>query len=296
MKFCIVAYDTSFALGKSSGAINGGTAWLWHIQHTLQAMGHEAFMVDNGSYIPDADVVIIQSEWYGTQGQPERFKAMRKNGTKLVVILGHFIGGVYYNPYWIEADVFVSTWKGPVIDNNKHKVKFWPHAYCDVCDKEGSERKGDVIWVGNNYPLRNEGWFDRINVTKVQGIMPDELGKLYRGSQICINLHGSFQKGEVSTLPSTLATEPGFACNERLFQVCGAGGFQIADDNPQIREFYTEEEVVCAKDAEDFKGKIDFYLDNPEARQKFVEKAKERTMCDHTYRKRCENLISWINE
>jgi len=294
MKIALIAYDHDFKLGKERGDINGGTAWLWHLCHNFQELGHEAVMIENATPIPEADLYIIQSEWYGTHSQPERCEEMRKQGSKLVVILGHFKGGVYFDPNKIEADLFVSTWKGEVVDNFKEEVKFFPHAYCDICDKEGELRKGDTVWVGNKYPLRNEHYFEGLHITRVNGLLPSELGQLYRGSKICPNIHGEFQKGKVSKEPSTLADVPGFAVNERLFQIAGAGGFQIADDNPQIREFYDKDEVICVKNGTELGEKMEEFIKDPGKRWDYIEKAKKKTLAKHTYRHRCKQLLEWL--
>jgi spore maturation protein CgeB len=144
--------------------------------------------------------------------------------------------------------------------------------------------------------LRDENWLDAINPTKIQGLTPDELGKIYRGAQICPNIHGKFQQGEVSREPSTLADVPGFACNERLFQITGSGGFQIADNNPQIKEFFEDDELVTATDAEDFKTKIQFFLDNPQEKESYIENGKLKVLTEHTYHHRCADLIRWLEE
>ena len=291
-KFVMPCDDPTFERGKESGVINGGTSWLWHIAHNLEELGHEAELIRNGLPIEKADVIIVQSEWYGAG--IELFQNLRKQGTKLVVILGHFKGGVYYDANLIEADLFVTTWKGPVVDNYKTEVKFWPHAYCTTCDKGGTENRGDIPWIGNKYPLRDEGWLDEINPTKINGIMPNELGAVYRGAKVCPNIHGKFQMGEVSTLNSSLADVPGYACNERLFHITGAGGFQVVDNNEQVKEFFTEEEIVIAKDKNDFQKKINYYLNNPDERQPFIEKGRDRVMREHTYQHRVKQLLEWI--
>lgn len=291
-KFVIPCDDSNFLRGRASGIINGGTAWLWHIKHNLEKLGHEVELVENGESIQSADVIIVQSEWYGAG--INLFQNLRKGGTKLVVILGHFKGGVYFDPKKIEADVFVSTWKGDVVDSFGRQVHFWPHAYCDVCDEGEIEHRGDVIWVGNNYPLRDESWLNEVNPTRVNGILPSQLGRIYRGAVVCPNIHGKFQMGEISTDPSTLADVSGHACNERLFQITGSGGFQIADNNPQIREFFDKDELVTATDANDFQQKINYYLRNPEERIPFIERGCEKVKNMHTYQHRVKQLLEWI--
>jgi len=287
MKFKIPVEDHELQRSLKTGIMNGATVWLNHLCHTLEAMGHEAKLVPLYSDYNGCDYVIVQSEW------TDLFPFNTCNEKK-IVILGHFMGGNYPSPDKISADLFISTWKGPVVDQYKHKVHFFTHAYCDVCDDDRIEYRGDIVWAGTKYSLRDEGWFLDLPVTRISGEKPHKLNAIYRGALVCPNIHGDFQKGIISSDSSRIATVPGYAVNERLFQIIGAGGFQVADNAPQIKEFFDDDELVTAKTPEEFREKIMHFTKFPEERIPYIERGRKKILEQHTYRHRVKQLLELL--
>lgn len=277
--------------------MNGGTAPQWHLSHTLESMGHESRIV---KLLPDeswkeADFIFIQSEWW--ESVSKSLQALRQQDkVKVIVWLGHFKGGNYFNPAGIQADYFVTTWKGKILESVPYtdRILYFPHAYCKVCDDDLNVPSYPMIWFGNQYPLRDESWLAGLPITRLNGIMPHLLGSYYRRAKISPNIHGAFQKGEVSTHPSTIADLPGYALNERLFGVCGAGGFQICDWSPLIDETYADDEVVKCRSISQFHEACHRFLRNPDLRKPYIEKAKARTLAQYTYQHRANDLLKHI--
>lgn len=291
MKFSLICQDTNFT--ASPGFINGGTVTFWHLWHTLESIGHEATLHELGVPIPDADVYFIQSEWY--EKHKEELETKRQQGKKLVVWLGHFKGGVYFDPTKIEADIFYTTWAGPVVDSFEEKtgkqVLFLPHAYCTFCDSGDTVDAPKLPWVGNDYALRDDGWLKGLDIVSYKGIHPKKLSDLYRSATVCPNIHGDFQKGIVSDDPSSIADEPGLALNERFFQILGAGGFMVCDFNPQISEFFDLEEMVIGSSKEEFQAKIRHFIKNPKQRYKYIKNWVKKIREAHTYEHRLAKII-----
>lgn len=293
MKFVFATHDPDFQLGIQQQTMNGGTAPQWHLSHTLEAMGHDSRLVrldDDSDW--DVDFVFVQSEWYSAV--QDKLAAAKRKGAKVIVWVGHFKGVHYYDPKLIDADFYVTTWKGKILTSVPYgqRILYFPHAYCDVCDYDTEVQGHQMIWFGNKYPLRDESWFDGLPVTRLNAIMPNLLGSYYRRSTICPNLHGDFQKGIVSTHDASIADLPGLALNERLFAVPGAGGFEVCDWSPLIDETYADDEVVKCKTAAEFHDQVQRFLRNPELRAPFIEKAKKRTLAQYTYRHRIQDLLA----
>lgn len=289
MRICFIAQDINFT-GKY-GFINGGTVTLWHYWHTAQSMGHAAVLIEVGQPIPEADLYILQSEWY----EVSKEELEKKNG-KVAVWLGHFIGTNYYDPKKIKADAFFTTWTGELLDEfaleQDMKIMHLPHAFCEVCDYQESVKK-DLIWLGNTYALRNEGWLEGLPVEVLKGLDPRLITAYYRGATVTANLHGEFQKGVVSEEPSRIADKPGYAVNERLFHVAGVG-FQVCDYNPLIEIYYPNGEIVMAKTKEEYQELIRHFLENPEQRNTYMERARETTLNSNTYSRRLNMLLEKV--
>ena len=108
-KIVFSAHDHDFKLGLESGLVNGGTAVLSHFADAFKRLGWEAEMCEYLDKLPDADVYMCQSEWYSAQ--KDFFEQKRKEGKKLIIWLGHWIGGEgypYFDPKLIEADLFIN--------------------------------------------------------------------------------------------------------------------------------------------------------------------------------------------
>lgn len=296
MKFVLIAQDTQFT--GAPGFINGGTVTLWHMTHTLEGMGYEAVLHELDMPLPEADVYIVQSEWYSKH--KEELQEKRKNGSKLVVWLGHFIGGNYLDPVEIDCDLFYSTWKGPVIDDFMTRYKktgkdgsliFLPHAYCTFCDTGERVTAPDVLWIGNTYNLRDESWLKGTDIVGMKNIHPKRISDLYRSAKVCPNIHGSFQKGLVSDDNSAIAKQPGMALNERFWQILGAGGFMVCDYHPQAYEFFDQDELVMALTKEEFIDTINEFRRNQEKRDRHIRNWVKRIREAHTYEHRIRSLI-----
>lgn len=256
--------------------IDGGSIWLNNIRTALELVGHKVKFV--GLDKPtEAAVLIIQSEWVGTEVY------MTFKGRK-IVLLGHFIKAAYPDPKAIEAELF-TTWKGELVED--FKTTFFPHA----CPNVESEKidKGKVVWCGNTYALRDEGWLNGIDVSRLSNISTSELTGAYRGS-VCPNIHGDFQLGAVSTEPSRIADKAGYMINERFWHVIGAGGILIQQYNPQVLEFFKEDEIIMCKTKEEFQAKINYYRDHIEEGLKFYKRARDKVLKEHTYLNRIKLL------
>jgi len=294
MRFCFIAQDVTFS--GAPGFINGATVTFWHLTHTLEGMGHKAVLHELGIPLPESDVYVIQSEWY--EKHKDELKEKQLQGRKVVVWLGHFKGGVYFDPTKIEADVFYTTWTGPIVDEWKKKtgkqLHFIPHAYCTFCDSGESVPAPKILWIGNTYALREESWLKGIDVVGMKNIHPKRISDLYRGAMVCPNIHGDFQKGAVSNDPSSISDDPGMALNERFFQIIGSGGFMVCDYNPHMYDFFDESELVTGITKEEFQEKVQYFISNHMKRHAFIKKWVGKIRESHTYEHRLKNLIELL--
>lgn len=264
----------------------GGSIWLRHIGDTLKELGHDVRYVHYESDCSPADYTIIQSEWVETNAY--------KTSRKAIVLLGHFTREIYPDPYKIrEKDIILTQWKGSVIEKFEKesglKTHYFPHAYFKEVIGDYSEEY-DGVWLGTETIFRDLSRFYGLPIEMVSGIQPEYVSSIYKNTKVCPNVHLNIQKGEMKNVPDSVIDVPGYAVNERLFWIPGAGGFQIADENPLVREFYDEDEVPMST-AEDFKEIFNYYLEHPEKREAMAKKAHERTLREHTYEVRIKQIL-----
>lgn len=138
------------------------------------------------------------------------------------------------------------------------------------------------------------GWVQRFgqyfNIPVLGSIIKSKLkiedeAAIYLSSKICINIHEDQQK------------KYGGDCNERTFKIPLYGGFEITDDVACIGKYFkNNEEIVIAKDKNDWFDKISFYIKHPEQRQKITDAGKKRALKDHTYHNRARQIIGIYND
>lgn len=112
------------------------------------------------------------------------------------------------------------------------------------------------------------------DVLKGQYIDNKELYRYYANAGIVLNDH---RKDMVFY---------GFVSN-RIYDVTASGGFVLTDYMPEIEEAYGES-VATYKDYNEFKEKIEYYLNHPEERKAMAEKAREITLRNFTNNKAAE--------
>lgn len=263
----------------------GGSIWIRHIGDTLKQLGHDVRYCHFESDTSYGDFTIIQSEWIE--------KPAYKTSRKAIVLLGHFTDSVYPDSTKLrDRDIVLTQWKGEVVEDWEKrsglKAHYFPHGYFPD-NNDAGVNPIPFLWIGSKTPFRDISRFDGLPIESGTCI-PEAVSSIYKKATICPNVHLNIQKGQLINVPESILTKPGYAVNERLFWIPGAGGFQIADENPLVREFYDEDEVPMAT-AEDFKEIFQYYLDHPEEREAMAKKAHTRTMGEHTYEHRIKKIL-----
>lgn len=190
-----------------------------------------------------------------------------------------------------------------------------PH-YRPLITRPGSPR--DISFIGSAYWNRvnffreimpqlmefntvfNGIWWDRLPEAPIYGerievgkwMSPQETAAAYSSSRIVINLHRSHVDDVVNN--NTLAV-PAASPNPRTFEIMASGTLQLSDARDDLATFYTpDEEIVTFNTQQELMDKIRYYLANEEERQRIALKGLERTLRDHTYPKRVNELLTII--
>jgi len=182
-----------------------------------------------------------------------------------------------------------------------------------------SERyKADISFIGTNLPDRRRAFEERVfplkrkydlklygqdwtvldrflgivqkvgqyfNVQKLKSfqkrqISLEEVSCVYTSSLISINIHEDYQ------------VRYGGECNSRTFEIPLSGGFEIVDDVSCIRDYFkVGDEIIIAKDTEDWFDKIDYFIRNSEKREPIIEAGRKRVLSDHTYHNRVQEFL-----
>jgi glycosyltransferase involved in cell wall biosynthesis len=110
-----------------------------------------------------------------------------------------------------------------------------------------------------------------------------DMFQVIRDSKATLNIHAD--------------SSPMYASNMRLFEATGVGTCLITDWKENLQQlFEPDKEVVVYKSAEEMVEKAKWLLNHPREREEIASAGKRRTMNDHTYARRAEQLNVYIKD
>ncbi|MEC0372458.1 CgeB family protein [Paenibacillus chibensis] len=131
---------------------------------------------------------------------------------------------------------------------------------------------------------------DRIEVNKWMG--PQETAEAYNASKIVINLHRSHEDDSVN---NNAVKIPAASPNPRTFEISACATLQLSDARSDLAKFYTPGvEIETYSSPQELLDKVEYYLNHEKERREIALNALERTMRDHTYGNRLNQMLSII--
>lgn len=135
-------------------------------------------------------------------------------------------------------------------------------------------------------------WNENASYIRNRRLTPEELVSYYHRSRIVLNLarDHSYANDRFKITPST----PG----PRTFEAAMVGAFQmIFADRPEVMDYYTlDREIVMFSSLSDFDKKVRYYLANSPDRIRIARAAQARTIRDHQYINRVDELLRRLAE
>jgi len=118
---------------------------------------------------------------------------------------------------------------------------------------------------------------------------PAETAITYSGSKIAINLH----RAEVDpTFNCNSAGIGAVSPNPRSFEIAACGTLQLTDVREDLALYFEpDREIVTYTSPEELADKARYYLAHEEERRRIALRAIRRTMRDHTYERRIEEML-----
>lgn len=154
------------------------------------------------------------------------------------------------------------------------------------------QKKYNIKLYGQDWTLKDRalGFTQKVgqyyNIPQIRSLQKpklrlDDERKIYSSSTISINVHEQYQR------------EFGGDCNERTFKIPLCGGFEITDNVACIKKYFKEgEEIIIAKNNDDYVQKLEYYLKNPEKRLEIMEAGRKRVLAEHTYHERIKKIFT----
>jgi len=111
-----------------------------------------------------------------------------------------------------------------------------------------------------------------------RAVWGEELVKVYNASKIVLNIH--------SPQPVPIM---------RDFEVTGCGAFLLTDYARELETMFKPgKEIACVKSMDKLREMVDYYLTHSKERYEIARKGQIRAYRDHTYTRRMDELISFV--
>jgi spore maturation protein CgeB len=85
--------------------------------------------------------------------------------------------------------------------------------------------------------------------------------------------------------------------NQRVFDVPACGAFLLTDHQPDMDTFFDlKREAVCYEVTAEAQDQVAHYLKHPKERKQIAERARQRVLCEHTYKHRLDRMIRLMKD
>lgn len=145
--------------------------------------------------------------------------------------------------------------------------------------------------AGRDFKIWGSDWDEeeilRPNIQRNgERISEEEAVKIYNATDINLNLHSSVQTEQL--------VSGGDFVNPRTFELAATGAFQLVDRRELLAELFQEDELATFSTVEEMLSNIDYFLEHPEERKEYMEKAQKRVLAAHTYEQRMKKLVDYM--
>ncbi|MEI7024945.1 CgeB family protein [Paenibacillus sp. y28] len=200
---------------------------------------------------------------------------------------------VYYLPFAVNPKVFTPQHVGPAYKTDICFIgtAFWNRvAFFDQLSDYLQTKKYRFIGL----------WWDRLKQYNQMSsrirlntwLSPEETVQYYNGAKIVINLHRAFDD---QTFNQNSRKIHALSLNPRTFEIAGCGTLQLSDMRSDLQNFYEPgKEIVTYSSPSDLVKKMEYYLNHEEDRRNIAFAALERTLREHTYRRRLYQLLTLV--
>ncbi len=123
-----------------------------------------------------------------------------------------------------------------------------------------------------------------------------QIRRAYRGTAWGVEMFNILCQSQI-TINHHIDIGGNYANNMRLYEATGVGTMLLTDWKENLDElFEIGAEVVAYHDVEECIDLLDYYLEHHEERDKIAHAGQQRTLAEHTYKHRVEEILAIINE
>jgi len=116
----------------------------------------------------------------------------------------------------------------------------------------------------------------------------------YHGESWGIDMYNILHNSDI-TLNNHIGVAGKYANNMRLFEATGVGSFLLTDNKRNLADMFEPgKEVTAYSSTDECVEMIEYYLDHDEERRTIARAGQERTLREHTYYQRMQELVDIV--
>ncbi len=120
--------------------------------------------------------------------------------------------------------------------------------------------------------------------------------KTYHGEAWGLDMYRILEQSKI-TLNRHIDVAGRFANNMRLYEATGVGTLLVTERKDNLSElFEPSKEVVAYQDAKECAELVKYYLEHEQERAAIARAGQQRTLCEHTYYQRMQELLDIVNK
>ncbi|MED4650745.1 glycosyltransferase [Bacillus pseudomycoides] len=144
---------------------------------------------------------------------------------------------------------------------------------------KGWRNRLQKVWRNNARVMIEDTWMN-----------PEKVSYFYNGASIVLNPHRS-NNFLYNQNTSKVMNE---SINNRTFDIAACGAFQLIEEKPNLRSFFTEEEMISYQDYEDCLCKVITYMNDKKKKEIIAQKAQKIVIGQHTFCQRIKEMVKII--
>jgi glycosyltransferase involved in cell wall biosynthesis len=208
---------------------------------------------------------------------------------------------------------FVSRFRALGVDSEEFRLAFDPRILDRLRERgvdpaPSARRESDIVFVGGVDPGVHRAGTEllerlcanhRVDVWGygAGALAPDSaIARSYRGEAWGLEMYGVLASAKVA-LNRHIDVAGGYANNMRLYEATGMGAALVTDAGTNLAELFEPgHEVAVYRDVGELAAAIDRLLANEDERLKIATAGQQRTLTEHTFAQRMEELASIIEQ
>lgn len=153
----------------------------------------------------------------------------------------------------------------------------------ELFDKVGAKKVINMFPFFVHGACRPESYSEKLLLNSRGPVYGQDMYSLFRKSKIVLNMH--------------VGVAGQFAGNMRLFEVTGSGSCLLTDNKKNIRDlFEPDSEIITYNTVEECADKAKWLMEHDDIRKQVAVAGQKRTLKDHTVLKRCEQIVSILED